>query len=912
MEGLDVIAKLVKEKTLRSLPAIKKALQKEVDNATFGKIVMVCGGDRELANRLKPFAYLLRTDAWGDFIVYRAHSFAVTLGADRRETGTHYTPKSLTESIVETTLEPVAYFGPAKGKPRDEWQLKSSAELLELKICDPAMGSGAFLVQVCRWLSERLVEAWGKEQAQGLFITVDGEAIQPSSLSLHPSGEPMPDSLDERLLIARRLVAEKCLYGVDLNPLAVELAKLSIWLITLAKGRPFGFLDHNLRSGDSLLGLTELEQLTKFSPHPEKKQIISSFASNIEAAVKDALALRKQLRKTQIRDIRDIQYMEQLDRAARQKLEHIEHIANTMIGEALTSGGNQRSLDTTIDNLSIWAAAYVEGNNETGRKIVAEARKSLSIDLPAGKPPRKPFHWALKFPEVFERGGFDGIVGNPPFMGGQKITGALGICYRNYLVEHIAKGKRGSADLVAYFFIRANTLLFSKGSYGLIAVNTIGEGNTREVGLDSILASGSSIYNTTPNVIWPGKANVVTSSVHITKDKWKGAKYINQDRVETISAALTERENWHPVKLVQNKGIVFQGVITRGTGFILDKHSALKLLKDDDNANDVIYQYIIGKDVNGNSSIEPGRWVINFWDWSEKKASFYPEAYRIVSNELKKDRWRKNESGKYICAKPLRKKWWLYEGRREGLFHAIGRGHNFQKHPVGWDPAQQPLDKVIVFATGATKYPCFTLVPNTYIYANTLCVIASQSFSLFACLSSDVHTVWAWEYCSKMKQDMRYTHGDIFETFPFPEGVLEGDAQGLAQLGEQFFNLRSQYMKTKDKGMTKFYNDLHNPACQTDEIQILRDLQIQINRAVIDLYGWDKLDLCQDFHEVSYLPAGKNIRFTIKEEARNELLYRLSLLNKKRYEEEVAQGLHDKKKKKTSPPPQKENISEQK
>ncbi len=425
LEGLDVIAKLVKEKTLRSLPAIKKALQKEVDDTTFGKIVTVCGGDMELAARLKPFAHLLRIDAWGDFIVYRAHSFAVTLGADRRETGTHYTPKSLTESIVETTLEPVAYVGPAEGKPREEWQLKSSAELLELKICDPAMGSGAFLVQVCRWLSERLVEAWGKEAGQGKFITVDGVALESAG-----SAEPMPDSLDERLLIARRLVAEKCLYGVDLNPLAVELAKLSIWLITLAKGRPFGFLDHNLRSGDSLLGLHRLEQLTKFSLHPEKKQTISIFASNIKAAVTDALALRKQLRETPIRDIRDVQYMERLDRAARQKLEHIEHIADAMIGEALASGGNQRALDIAMDNLSTWAAAYIEGDNETGRKIVAEARKSLSRDLPVGKPPRKPFHWALEFPEVFERGGFDGIVGNPPW--GSEITTSISNYYKSF------------------------------------------------------------------------------------------------------------------------------------------------------------------------------------------------------------------------------------------------------------------------------------------------------------------------------------------------------------------------------------------------------------------------------------------------------------------------------------------------
>lgn len=428
LDGEDSLISIVETTTSRSKSAITNALAKEVDDATFGKIVTVCGGDMELAARLKPFAHLLRSDAWGDFIVYRAHSFAVTLGADRRETGTHYTPKSLTESIVETTLEPVAYVGPAEGKPREEWQLKSSAELLDLKICDPAMGSGAFLVQVCRWLSERLVEAWGKETGQGKFITVDGTVLKSAG-----NAELIPDSLDECLLIARRLVAEKCLYGVDLNPLAVELAKLSIWLITLAKGRPFGFLDHNLRSGDSLLGLHKLEQLTKFSLHPEKKKTISMFASNIEAAVTDALALRKQLRETPIRDIQGVQYIERLAQEARQKLEHIEHIADAMIGEALTSGGNQRALDTAMDNLSTWAAAYVEGDNETGRKIIAEARKSLSTDLPADKPPRKPFHWALEFPEVFERGGFDGIVGNPPW--GSEISTSVVSYYKSFYTK---------------------------------------------------------------------------------------------------------------------------------------------------------------------------------------------------------------------------------------------------------------------------------------------------------------------------------------------------------------------------------------------------------------------------------------------------------------------------------------------
>ena len=104
--------------------------------------------------------------------MYHKDAFMVTMGQDRRDSGTHYTPKILTEKIVKTTLDPVVYHGPAEGTPREEWILKSPAELLNLKICDPAMGSGAFLVQVCRYLSERLFEAWHKAEEQGKFIVM--------------------------------------------------------------------------------------------------------------------------------------------------------------------------------------------------------------------------------------------------------------------------------------------------------------------------------------------------------------------------------------------------------------------------------------------------------------------------------------------------------------------------------------------------------------------------------------------------------------------------------------------------------------------------------------------------------------------------------------------------------------------
>jgi hypothetical protein len=288
MDGEGTLLELLLEKTKRSESAIRNALAKQTEDASFGRLLSVCGGDTDLADRIRPFAALIRTDAWGDPIVYRENAFMVTLGADRRETGTHYTPRSLTERIVETTLEPVVYIGPAEGEPREEWKLKSSTELIDLKICDPAMGSGAFLVQACRWLAERLVEAWAAEEAAGKFVTIEGGVRDQAG-----EADPMPAAMDERILVARRLIAERCLYGVDVNPLAVELAKLSIWLVTLAKGHPFGFLDHNLRHGDSLLGIYRLDQVTKLKMNPDdsaNQQRI--FGQNIEKSVAEAIDLR--------------------------------------------------------------------------------------------------------------------------------------------------------------------------------------------------------------------------------------------------------------------------------------------------------------------------------------------------------------------------------------------------------------------------------------------------------------------------------------------------------------------------------------------------------------------------------------------------------------------------------------------
>lgn len=861
LDGLDTVAKLIQETTLRSLPAIKKALNKEVDDATFGKIITVCGGDMELAARLKPFAHLLRTDAWGDFIVYRANSFAVTLGADRRETGTHYTPKSLTESIVETTLEPVAYVGPAEGKPREEWQLKSSADLLELKICDPAMGSGAFLVQVCRWLSERLVEAWGKEAGQGKFITVDGVALETAG-----SAEPMPDSLDERLLIARRLVAEKCLYGVDLNPLAVELAKLSIWLITLAKGRPFGFLDHNLRSGDSLLGLHKLEQLTKFLLHPEKKKTLSMFASNIEAALTDALTLRKQLREAPIRDIRDVQYMERLDQEARQKLEHIEHIADAMIGEALASGGNQRALDTAMDNLSTWTAAYIKGDNETGRKIIAEARKSLSIDLPAGKPPRKPFHWALEFPEVFQRGGFDGIVGNPPYRHGSRISTDNGSSYFHY-IQSAFPATHGKSDFCAYFVRQAAKLVCKNKTFGLLVTKTIAEGETRESSIGVLLNNDFNIYNAKANISWPGKANLNVSIIHLFKGSYSGKFTLNGEHVDFIGASLQSDIYEKPHELLSQSNFANKGAELIGDFFLTEAEEYLLIANG---SSEYILKLMNGDDLTSRSDFENFndlRKVIYLGNLGLEEASnSAQQAIALLRNRFEVD--EKNAS-KIV----KRKKWWQFHRPRADLYDAI-------KH----------LSHVIV-CPFTSEYLPFEILPNEFMFTNALIVIASNEMGVFSLLSSNLHSEWAREHGSYLVTRLRYTPTTCLYPFPLPKITTDVEDAGIA-----FRKCRNEIIKNRAMGLTPICKLIHGEQVNDTDILDIRTHLTVMDKSVAAAYGWDDLDLGHGFHETK-----QGIRFTISEEARREVLQRLLKLNHERYEEEVAQGLHDKKKKTSTP-----------
>lgn len=866
LDGAARIVDLLKERSERSEPAIRNAIGREPDERMAARLLTVCRGDVALRDRILPFAELLRTDPWGYPLVHHAGAFVVVLGADRRESGTHYTPKSLTEKIVEETLTPIVYRGPAEGAAREDWKLKSADELLDLKVCDPAMGSGAFLVQACRWLADRLVEAWSDLEAAGSRIDYEGRIRAADDTA---GFEPLSRDTEERAILARRLIAERCLYGVDKNPLAVELAKLSLWLTTLAKGRPFGFLDHNLRSGDSLLGIHDLGQLIELDMKPKGKAQLRLFGRTIRSAVEKAIALRSQLRSIPIRDIGDVEAMAALDAQSRSELALPELIADALIGIVLTDDRSVR-----ITTLATMADEAAGGDANARIRLLQQATADLADDAP-GRAARRPLHWPLEFPEVFlgDESGFDAIIGNPPFLGGRRMRAALG---DGSLRAFTTTWPHASlnADLCAFFFLRANQITRPGGAFGLIATKSIGEGDTGRTGLASIIADGAhQIRYARSSFRWPGSAAVVTALVVVQKDAWKGGFLLDETSVVGISSSLEVQSGWtDPKPLLANKGRSFQGSVLVGNGFVLSGEEAANLIQINPNNSDVILRYVGGSDINTNPSQEASRWAIDFRDRSLSECEEkYPEPLKIVRDLVKPQRDTVRRDAHRIY-------WWHHGDKRPALYKAIRK------------------NKSTFVLCLHTKFLALSQVDSLQIFQHSLGILNLENWQDFACLQSSVHDSWARQASSSLGDTLRYTLTDSFETFPLI-GSYNSDVESL---GKEYHKFRKDILISRQIGITNAYNIFHNPTERDQEISTFRDLRRAMDAAVVSAYGWNDLDLQHGFHEVPYLPESDRVRFTISEAARAEVLRRLSELNRQRHAQEVEAGSHNAEKRSAS------------
>jgi hypothetical protein len=767
--------------------------------------------------------------------------FNFVQGTDRSSSGSHYTPEELVKPLIKHSLDYIIADKLKEPEPEKA--------LLSITVCDVACGSGHILLSAARRIATELASL--REGAEQPSPTYYRAAI--------------------------RDVIRNCIYGVDLNPLAVELCKVALWLEAHNPNEPLNFLDHHIKCGNAIVGLahhTELEngiatEAFKTLPGDDK-----AIATNLRKTND-----KERINKSQSSLVDENKIDENLRGVQKAFAEFVTLPENTPeeIGEKqkayekLTKGAKYWQLKSLAD--AQVAQFFIPKTAENKDRLTTDAKYRIVLNgglqladqgaSLAVAQQESFFHWFLEFPEVFGQGGFDCILGNPPYLGGLRISTNFGDNTYNFLkTEYNNTG--GTCDLVAFFLRRIFSLISPMGLLSIITTNTVSQGDTRDGGLNQILSNSGVINFTIKSMRWPGIAALEVSLLAIHKDSRTINPYISNNKVKKINSLLEEGDALFPEVLVENKGLSFAGTTVLGKGFILSSTEAQQIIRNDENA-EVISKYLSGNDVNSTTRQEPSRYVINFHDWDLNKAREFFSPFQIIQNKVFSIRQKDKR-------KAYRDKWWLFAERRVELYKSISKMQN------------------VIVSCRVTKYLSFSLVPSNYVYDVGTNIIAQESHFYLALFQSSLHSEWAWRYGSSLETRLRYTNVDCIETFPFVTETIP-----LSSSIELFFESRSNYLEINDIGLTKFYNLFHDKTLAEIELTHLRNYYSQLDDFVLQSYGWEDIDLSHNFYEVDYLPENDNVRYTIHPDARKEVLKRLLLLNHERFEEEVAQGLQKRK-----------------
>ena len=335
--------------------------------------------------------------------------------------------------------------------------------------------------------------------------------------------------------------------------------------------------------------------------------------------------------------------------------------------------------------------------------------------------------------------------------------------------------------------------------------------------------------------------------------------------------------NEDPKTLMANAGKSFQGSIVLGMGFTFDDTNPdatpltemQRLIEKDARNAERIFPYIGGEEVNSSPTHSHHRYVINFGEMKEEEAREYPDLMAIVEEKVKPAR--------LVQKREIRARyWWRFGETTPALFKAIA-----------------PLDRVLVCAL-TSQHLSFIFISSNNVFSHSLGIIALPTYSTFTLLQSRIHEIWARFLGSSMKDDLRYTPSDCFETFPFPEDWETNPI--LESIGKEYYEYRAQLMQRNQKGLTDTYNRFHDPDETDEDILHLRELHQQMDRAVLDAYGWtDIAPECQfllDYQEEEETSSKrkKPWRYRWDEDVHDEVLARLLELNQERYEEEMRLG----------------------
>ncbi len=792
--------------------------------------------------------------------------FAFAQGEERAATGSHYTPDDLVQPLLKHSLD---HLIAEKLKEKDK-----ATALLSLRVADIACGSGHILLAAARRIATELaVVRTGEEQ-------------------------PSPGSFRAAI----RDVIRECIYGVDLNPLAVELCKVALWLEAHSPGEPLNFLDHHIKCGNAIVGFARQEEMERGVPD-------EAFAS-IAGDDKDVAAAFRRKNKTEREDFARGQRKVNLAPELKAQLDAIlsrwREISGLPERNPAEIDAKKKRYEEFTHGKDAWllqqiacipiAQFYLPKSATTKSQLITDEEFRAFLDghrTPQGQATaaawalaerKKFFHWFLQFPDIAARGGFDCILGNPPYLGGQALSGTYGHPFCGYVKWEYAPA--GLSDLVVFFVRRIFSLLRPGGFTGFITTNSIKDGDVRKDGLEQALIAGGSINFAVRGIKWPGRANLVVSLISIHRGAWSRPRVLDGKNVETINAYLDDSNDvGEPQALIANSSRIYQGSVVLGDGFFVSEGEARGMIESDARNKEVIFPIINGAELNGRADQAPDRWVINFFDWDITRAKSYSLPFERVEAVVQAERQAIKDNERYKGAKA---KWWLYIWPRPELYSSI-----------------RSLSRCFV-AAATTKYMNFSAAPVDRVFSHALFVFNTDRWDNYAVVQSTIHEVWARKYSGALETRLRYSPSDCFETFAFPSGQWQTENPKLTDIGKRYHEHRRALMLRLWLGLTDIYNLFHdrdlNPAevarlskkpneseAGYQDILQLRALHRELDEAVLAAYGWTgQVALGHDFHEVETLPESDRVRYTISPAARKEILRRLLALNHERAAQEAA------------------------
>ncbi len=538
------------------------------------------------------------------------------------------------------------------------------------------------------------------------------------------------------------------------------MAKLSLWLLTLGKDKPFTFLDHAIRCGDSLVGISSDEQLKTFSLDRQGLGIsLPNFLNMIPKVMEATRLLRVRLEKIADDTISNVEEKQRLFDNIRSQTKRLNYAADRLLAASW-------KFVKPAERVVLLRAALQEVDDRI-RDVPPDTLEAegLAHREEAGCP--RPFHWPLEFPEVFlGRGGFDAFVGNPPFLPGPQISVLFGDGYRDW-VKLSAPHAHGNSDLVCYFLLRAFMLLHRGGGFGLLATKSIREGDSRKASLNWLVNHEGQIHFVLKSVKWPGVANVSVAAVCVRRGDWQGERQLDGRPVVSINDFLEEDvvQTSPPEPLAACAGKAFRGSILSGNGFVLSEAEVQSFIDVEPQSREVIFPVIGGEDLNSRFGLEPNRYAINVCTLSEAECrSRYPAIFSHLERTVRVERETNDASSNT-------REFWRYWSDRPKLQEWMRR------HPR------------VLAISQATKHICFAFIPTQYILVNTLNLFTIDDNFSFGVIQSSTHTNWALSYATSLESGtLRYTYTTCFETFPFPH---DRDRATLSLRSREYQEFRS-------------------------------------------------------------------------------------------------------------------------